>query len=68
MEKPWVGFDSTLVIHFKNDQEHMIVLWSKKKLFNLSNKIYLDEDLTWLQVDEFKKAREQVAVVCKANN
>lgn len=57
LEKAWVVLDSTMVICFKNAEEQMIVLWAKWKLFNLSNKIILDEDLTQLQVDELKKAR-----------
>lgn len=57
-EKAWVFLDSTLVIPFKNVKECIIALWAKQKIFNLLNKIYLDEDLKWIQVDELKKAKE----------
>eukprot|EP01018_Ginkgo_biloba_P006169 Gb_33742 [translate_table: standard] len=46
----------------------MIVLRANKKLFAAANKIFIDEDITWLQVEELKKARAQVNETTKNRN
>lgn len=67
LEKTWIVSDDTLVIRFQTTSDRLQALQAKKKLFSLSHKIYLDEDLTRLQIDELHKARALVVATRKEN-
>lgn len=56
----WVGLDNTLFIRFISLVDRLRALTTKRKLFSLPIKIYLDEDLTRSQVAELKEAQALV--------
>lgn len=57
LDRCWLGPDSTIFIWFLSLSDKLRALREKKKLFSLSPKIYVDEDLTRSQVAELKQAR-----------
>lgn len=64
VEKAWIVQDESLIIRFDSVVDRLQAL-RVKKLLSLPNKIYLDVDLTCLQVDDLRKARTLVATTRK---
>jgi hypothetical protein len=58
LDRSWLGYDSTLFLQFRMEIDRLRVLRSRRKLFSLPNRIFLDEDLTKAQFVELKKSRE----------
>lgn len=67
VQKAWFAHDDSLIICFHSATDRFQALRVKKKLFTLSTKIYLDADLTCIQVDELRKVRDLVAMAKKDN-
>ena len=59
MDRCWFGHGDVLFIRFLSLADRLRVLRAKRMLF--STKIFLDEDLTKVQVMELKHARKVVA-------
>ena len=61
LDRAWIGSNSTLFLWFRFIVDQLRALRSKRKLFSLPSKIFMDKDLTRSQVVELKRSREQVA-------
>jgi hypothetical protein len=57
LESSWFGADSTHFIWFRSVIDRLWAPRAKCRLFSLSNKIFLDENLTQSQVAELKHSR-----------
>lgn len=44
----WPTKDSSLIAYFPLVEHKLYVLWAKKTLLALPNRIFIDEDLTWM--------------------
>lgn len=52
VDKVWTTKDSSLFFHLHLAEHKMITLRAKKTLASLVDRIYIDEDLTWIQSQE----------------
>ena len=66
LDRAWLRYGSSLFLRFRLAADHLRALRAKRKLFSLTSKIFLDEDLTKTQVVELKCSTELVTAACQA--
>lgn len=67
MEKAWTTPDDTLIFQFQSLEKRLQALKAKKKVLSFLEKIYLNEDLTRLQMDELHKDYASILATRKEN-